>query len=134
MKACLVCSGKVQLIGECSFCLDCDWDDLPELGNKEFAVVFRDGDVIRIPGHEGPLPDNAVEIGNVEGGTGVTNLLTAMPSVLMSPVVLDSLFPSISGEYLDRLGEFIECYREDGESDDAYRRRMLSVRMGRRNA
>lgn len=106
MKVCPECGGVVQLIGEWSFCLDCDWDDLPELADKKGAILFKDKHTICLPG-----------FGMLFG---------------VSLADLDRFFPSISGEYLDRLGAFVECYREENESDEAYRGRILVERMGGR--
>ena len=33
-KACPMCGGQAQQLGESSFCLDCDWDDLPVIAGE----------------------------------------------------------------------------------------------------
>lgn len=86
MKSCPECGSSVKSIGDSLFCLDCEWDDLPVLKQNGVAAVFGDGMFFRIPEHEGPLPDGAVEIGSIPFSDGELVLLPGVTDPQGLPV------------------------------------------------
>ena len=145
MSACPECSSAVQQIGEWSFCLDCEWDDLPRLADKKEAVRFGNGAVVQVIGEQRLTNVDVVRVEQVPNPdlSGLCYSLNrddfpahVRPFVDIQNYLIQSAvsrlirFSPASGEGLEALGALYECDRNEGESDDDYRQRILEAFQG----
>ena len=113
MEACPECSAEVQQIGEWSFCLECNWDDLPRLPDKGGGDVIPTVDEVwveRLPSIDPSVLCYPLELSDFpERLHPVVDLVNYSIQSMMERVFN---YAPASGVYLDNIGALCECVRE----------------------